>query len=80
VSVYSLRAKTHRPYVSLPISWDEVSTALQSKDADSLFFTPDEAITRVQKAGDLFKPVLSKRQTFPPDLKHYFEQIGRAHV
>lgn len=73
VGVYSLRAKTHRAYVSLPISWDELATALENKDAESLFFTPDEAIKRVQKVGDLFKPVLSQRQTFPPELKDYFQ-------
>jgi bifunctional non-homologous end joining protein LigD len=80
VSVYSLRAKTYRPYVSLPVHWRELSEALNTKDADALFFTPVEAIERVQKLGDLFKPLLSKVQRFPAELRRYFEQqrVGRA--
>jgi bifunctional non-homologous end joining protein LigD len=74
VGVYSLRAKTHRPYVSMPITWDELSAAMDAKNADALFFTPEHAIERVQKVGDLFKPVLSKVQTFPAELKRFFER------
>lgn len=74
VSVYSLRAKTHRPYVSLPVKWDELSDALESKDAEALFFTPEEAIERVKANGDLFKPVLTKAQKFPGELRRYFAQ------
>src|SRR5919112_1895676 len=74
VSVYSLRAKTHRPYVSLPVSWDELSDALETKDIDSLFFTPEEALERVEQFGDLFKPVLTRVQKFPAELRRYFQQ------
>ena len=74
VSVYSLRAKTYRPYVSLPIKWDELSDALKNKKADALFFTPEEALDRVQKLGDLFKPVLKQVQKLPAELRRYFEQ------
>jgi len=78
VSVYSLRAKTHRPYVSLPVTWDEISDALKRNDVDALFFTPEEAIKRVERAGDLFKPMLTKVQTFSGELRRYFKQ-QRAH-
>ena len=74
VSVYSLRAKTYRPYVSLPITWDELTAALNSKDADGLFFTPEEAIERVKKLGDLFKPVQTQVQRFSGELRRYFQQ------
>jgi bifunctional non-homologous end joining protein LigD len=74
VSVYSLRAKTHRPYVSLPVTWEEISDALNSLDAEALFFTPEEAIARVEDAGDLFKPVLTKVQKFSGELRRYFKQ------
>ena len=73
VSVYSLRAKTHRPYVSLPVGWDELSDALETKDVDSLFFTPEEALERVEQLGDLFKPVITKVQKFPAELRRYFK-------
>src|ERR1043165_6320483 len=80
VSVYSLRAKTYRPYVALPVDWQELSDAIKTKDPDALFFTPVEAIERVQKRADLFKPVLTKVQKFPAELRRYFEQqhVGRA--
>ena len=78
VSVYSLRAKTHRPYVSVPIEWDELSDALKNKDTDALFFPPEEAIARAEEKGDLFKPVLKKVQRFPAELRHYFEQQERS--
>jgi bifunctional non-homologous end joining protein LigD len=74
VSVYSLRAKTHRPYVSMPVQWDELSDALQSKDTESLFFTPEQTLKRVDKLGDLFKPVLTQAQRLPAELRRYFEQ------
>ncbi|HET9713676.1 MAG TPA: DNA polymerase ligase N-terminal domain-containing protein, partial [Pyrinomonadaceae bacterium] len=74
VSVYSLRAKTHRPYVSLPVKWDELSDALKSNDVEALFFTPEEAIKRVEELGDLFKKLQIQVQRFPRNLRRYFEQ------
>ena len=74
VGVYSLRAKTHRPYVSVPIDWDELSDAIKTKDAEALFFTPDEAVVRAKELGDLFKPVLKKVQRLPAEVRRYFEQ------
>ena len=74
VSAYSLRATTYRPYVSAPVSWDELSDALQSKDADALFFTPEETLDRLKKLGDIFKPVLKQVQKLPLEVRRYFEQ------
>ena len=74
ISVYSLRAKTYRPYVSVPVEWDELSEALKQKSPEALFFTPEEAIKRVEERGDLFKRVLTQVQKFPPELRRYFEQ------
>jgi bifunctional non-homologous end joining protein LigD len=78
VSVYSLRAKTYRPYVSMPVRWDELSDALKQKDPDALFFTPEAAVERVNAFGDLFKPVLKQVQTLPTELRRYF-QHQRTH-
>lgn len=78
ISVYSLRAKTYRPYVSVPVEWDELSDALQQKKAEALFFTPEQAIARVEEVGDLFKPILKQVQRFPPELRRYFEQHERS--
>ena len=74
VGVYSLRAKTHRPYVSLPVEWNELESALENRNADQLFFTPQEAIERVEELGDLFKPVLKKVQRLPAELQRYFKR------
>jgi len=59
VSVYSLRAKRERPFVSMPVTWEEVEAA------DDLDFDPDAAIARLKKIGDLFAPVLRLKQTIP---------------
>jgi bifunctional non-homologous end joining protein LigD len=59
VSVYSLRAKRERPFVSMPVTWDEVEAA------DDLDFDPDAAIARLKKIGDLFAPVLRLKQSIP---------------
>jgi len=65
VAVYSLRAKRHRPYVSMPIEWDELQRALDAKDAESLYFLPAPAIARLETVGDLFAPVLTLEQRLP---------------
>ena len=60
VAVYSLRAQRDAPFVSMPVTWDEVK---RSKNLD---FTPDAAIKRTQKLGDLFEPVLKMKQKLMP--------------
>src|SRR4051794_18855147 len=71
VSVYSLRAKSHRPYVSLPVEWDELQTAIDKDDADRLYFDPEAALQRLDQHGDLFKPVLTKKQKLPREVASY---------
>lgn len=51
---YSVRPKPEAP-VSMPLYWDEVKKGLQPKK-----FTIKNAIQRMQKEGDIFKPVLGK--------------------
>jgi bifunctional non-homologous end joining protein LigD len=68
VAVYSLRAKSHKPLVSMPVSWKELEKAVSANDQESLYFDPSEAIARAEEIGDLFKPVLSKRQILPNEL------------
>ncbi len=38
-----------------------------------MFFTPDEAIERAKKMGDLFKPLLKQVQRLPPQVRRHFE-------
>jgi bifunctional non-homologous end joining protein LigD len=65
VSVYSVRAKRAEPFVSMPLTWEEVQTALESGRPDVLEFRPDAAIERVARLGDLFADVLSVKQHVP---------------
>ena len=64
VAVYSLRARD-APTVSTPISWDEVSDALDAGDPDCLRFEAAEVLDRVDRLGDLFSPVLELEQELP---------------
>lgn len=59
VSVYSLRAKRERPYVSMPVTWKEVASSR------SLEFEPGEAVARLRRRGDLFRSVLTLKQKLP---------------
>ncbi len=64
VCVYSLRAR-ERPYVSMPLQWEELERSLKKKDVSLLTFEADEALRRVEKLGDLFEPVLKLKQKLP---------------
>lgn len=64
VCVYSLRAK-ETPTVSTPVSWDEVGQALDTRKAQSLSFTSEQVLQRIEKLGDLFSPILSAKQHLP---------------
>ncbi len=76
VGVYSLRAKRERPrpFVSLPIKWEELSDSLDQKDIDVLYFAPAEAIERTRKVGDLFRSVLTQVQKLPLEVRRHFER------
>ena len=65
VNVYSLRAK-ERPFVSTPVTWDEIETAEKKKKAAPLQFEAEDVLKRVEKHGDLFAPVLALKQKLPP--------------
>jgi bifunctional non-homologous end joining protein LigD len=65
VAVYSLRAKSDRPFVSAPVTWDELQAALKAKNASKLYFEPDEALRCFERTGDLFEQVLTLKQRLP---------------
>jgi bifunctional non-homologous end joining protein LigD len=64
VCVYSLRAR-ERPTVSTPVTWDEVAATAKSKDPARLVFETGQVLSRVEKQGDLFAPVLKLKQRLP---------------
>src|SRR5437868_3125622 len=65
VAVYSLRAKRARPYVSMPVRWQELTRAVQKSNPKLLDFEPKEALQRLRRSGDLFAPILSLKQSLP---------------
>jgi bifunctional non-homologous end joining protein LigD len=67
IAVYSLRGSRPRPFVSVPVTWDELAAALKKKDGDGLYFDPAAALRRVRTLGDLYAPVLTLEQTLPPE-------------
>ncbi|WP_026413871.1 non-homologous end-joining DNA ligase [Actinomadura oligospora] len=54
VAPYSLRAAP-RPSVSTPVTWDELEAAGSAED---LVFGPADVLARVERDGDLLKPLL----------------------
>ena len=64
VAVYSLRAREH-PTVSTPVTWEEVERAIKKKDASLLVFEAPQVVSRFEKMGDLFEPVLKLKQKLP---------------
>jgi bifunctional non-homologous end joining protein LigD len=70
VSVYSVRAKTSEPFVSVPLTWEDVkATSRSHRYIRSLFLTPSEALARVRELGDIFAPVFTLRQILPRELE-----------
>ncbi|HWA28741.1 MAG TPA: non-homologous end-joining DNA ligase [Lacunisphaera sp.] len=65
VCAYSMRGKRDEPFISVPVSWEELARAAKRKDRDSLSFTPAETLKRVRKLGDLFAAVLTLKQKLP---------------
>ena len=65
VCVYAMRAKVGGPFISMPVTWEELAKAVKNKKAEALYFTPDAAVKRIKRLGDLFAPVLKLRQTLP---------------
>jgi bifunctional non-homologous end joining protein LigD len=65
VAVYSLRAKRGKPFVAMPVTWDELKAAVKKNDSSPLFFDPEMAVKRLNKSGDLFAAALKMKQKLP---------------
>jgi bifunctional non-homologous end joining protein LigD len=68
VCVYSLRAKSERPFVSLPVKWEELDEMVQKDDPDGLCLEPEAVLKRLETVGDLFAPVLTLEQILPESI------------
>jgi bifunctional non-homologous end joining protein LigD len=81
VAVYSLRVKSQHPYVSMPVTWEELKRALKTGDAESLYWEAPEALARAKKVGDLFAPVLKLKQKLPDEfMARRAERVVRARI
>jgi bifunctional non-homologous end joining protein LigD len=69
--VYSLRAKTAQPFVSMPVTWDELQHAVDERSAEDLYFGISAALSRLGDSGDLFEPVLSVKQKLPAAVRKH---------
>jgi bifunctional non-homologous end joining protein LigD len=77
VGVYSLRAKQQRPFVSLPVTWDELRRAQKRQSVEHLYFDNKTALARLEKTGDLFAPVLTLKQILPENLVEAIKQQNK---
>ena len=78
VGVYSLRAKRARPYVSMPIKWNELAKAREKSDATLLDFEPNEALHRLKRIGDLFAPLRKLEQKLPKEFASAAHPVKRG--
>src|SRR5438093_1331577 len=51
VADYSWRAKGEKPFVALPVKWDELKKALKKSDSTLLFFDAETALKRLKKSS-----------------------------
>jgi bifunctional non-homologous end joining protein LigD len=61
-SVYSVRPKPRAP-VSAPVMWEEVERGIQTDD-----FRLDNMVERVRRVGDLFRPMLERKNRVKLDV------------
>jgi bifunctional non-homologous end joining protein LigD len=64
ICVYSLRAR-EKPIVSFPLAWKELENLAGQGDPEKLQVVHSEAVSRVEKQGDLFREVIVKKQKLP---------------
>lgn len=61
ISVWSVRGRD-RPYVAVPVSWDEVASV---EVGQRLQFTLEQALTRIEERGDEFASVVARDGAAP---------------
>jgi len=64
VCVYSLRA-AQQPTVSFPLNWKELENLSKKGSVEKKQILHSEAVSRLEKSGDLFRDVLDMKQQLP---------------
>jgi bifunctional non-homologous end joining protein LigD len=67
VAAYSLRCRV-RPWISTPLTWEEVESLAEDADPEAVRFEADDVLERIERHGDLFAPVLELSQELPTDV------------
>ena len=62
ICVYSLRAR-EKPIVSFPLAWKELEKLAGQSDPEKFEIIHSEAVSRLEKEGDLFREMLVRKQT-----------------
>ena len=60
-----MRGKHEEPFVSAPVTWEELEKAAKTRKGQALFFSPEAVLRRLDRLGDIFAPVLTLKQTLP---------------
>ncbi len=77
VGVYSLRAKRARPYVSVPVKWNELANAVSKSDTALLDFQPEAVLRRLKRTGELFAPLRRLKQKLPKEFTSFSTSRSR---
>ena len=64
VAAYSLRALA-LPFVSAPVTWDEVTAVVEAEDASSLLMLPQDVLARLEEGIDPFAELIAVRERSP---------------
>ena len=64
ICVYSLRAR-EKPIVSFPLTWKELEKLAGKGDPEKFQIIYSEAVSRLEKNGDLFRELILKKQRLP---------------
>jgi bifunctional non-homologous end joining protein LigD len=62
ICVYSLRAR-ERPIVSFPLTWKKLEKLAEQGDPEKFDVIHSEAVSRLEKEGDLFREMIVQKQT-----------------
>lgn len=54
-----------RPFVSMPVTWEELRRAIRAGDGRRLYFEPRAALARLARHGDRYRPGLTLEQALP---------------
>lgn len=64
ICAYSLRAR-ERPFVASPLTWGELEGVAEEGEREKLQFSPEQAVARAERDGDLFRELLVREQRLP---------------